>query len=86
MLFRSTPAGALAALLLAAAPAVRAADPNGEAKAVVAKAVEASGGAAALEKYKASTVKFKGKVNVMGMESDITGTIRRRRPTGCASR
>lgn len=42
-------------------------------KAVLKKAIKAHGGEANLAKYKAATVKFKGKLEAMGQTLDITG-------------
>jgi hypothetical protein len=55
---------ALALALLVARPAH--ADDQAEMKALLAKAIKALGGEAKLAKYKATTLKFKGKVYVMG--------------------
>lgn len=64
-------------LLTAATPA---AEGDKEVKALIAKAVEAHGGAANLAKYKATTSKFKGKVHVGAMDIDVTGTVQVQEP------
>ena len=46
-----------------------------KAEAVVKKAIEAHGGADALNKYKAGKFKLKGEVSVMGMDFEFTGTV-----------
>ncbi len=71
-------AGALAAPLLAGGPPARAADPDPAA--VIARATEAKGGAAKLEKYKASTATFKGKFYGFGPGIDTAGTLRTMAP------
>jgi hypothetical protein len=71
-------AGALAVRLLAAGPPARAADPDPAA--VIARAIEAKGGAAKLEKYKASTATFKGKFSGFGPVIDTAGTLRTMAP------
>jgi hypothetical protein len=42
-------------------------------KAVITKAIKAHGGETNLAKFKAATVKFKGKLEVMGQSLDVTG-------------
>jgi hypothetical protein len=69
----------LTALLVQLAGA-RAADADKDAKAIVAKAIEAKGGAANLEKYKASTSKFTGKVSINDMEVKMSGTAKDQAP------
>jgi hypothetical protein len=71
-------AGALAAPLLAGGPPARAADPDPAA--VIARAIEAKGGAAKLEKYRASTATFKGKFYGFGPGIDTAGTLRTMAP------
>src|SRR5690242_2060197 len=61
------PALALAVL----APAARG---QGDAKAIIEKAVKAHGGADNLDKFKAARFKSKGVVNVAGMEITVVGT------------
>jgi hypothetical protein len=46
-----------------------------DAAAVVKKAIDAHGGAAALNKYKAGYSKFKGEISIGGMDLDYTGEI-----------
>jgi hypothetical protein len=46
-----------------------------EAVAVVTKAIDAHGGAEALNKYKAAIMKMKGTITVMGLDLDFTGTM-----------
>jgi outer membrane lipoprotein-sorting protein len=46
-----------------------------KAEAVVKKAIDAHGGADALNKYKAGKFKLKGEISVMGMEFEFTGTV-----------
>ena len=46
-----------------------------KAEAVVKKAIEAGGGADALNKYKAGRVKMSGEVSVGGMDLEFTGTL-----------
>jgi hypothetical protein len=75
-MLRSVFPGVVTALLLplvGAAPA-RASDGDKNVKEIVAKAIKAKGGAANLEKYKASTSKFSGTVSIMGMEIKMSGT------------
>jgi hypothetical protein len=78
-MFRFAFSAALAALLLAGArPA--AADEDKEARAMIARAIAAQGGEANLEKFKSSTVKFKGKFHSPVGEGDMTGTIKSQSP------
>ncbi len=74
-MLRSALAGALSALLLAGARPAPAADADQDARAVIARAVQARGGEAALEKYKASDTKFKGKFHGFGANSDTHGSV-----------
>jgi hypothetical protein len=67
---------ALTALIIAAGTA-RA---EGDAKAIIAKAIQARGGADAIEKNKGITYKFKGKFHGQGLEADMTGTFRVMQP------
>jgi len=46
-----------------------------KAEAVVKKAIDAHGGADALNKYKAGKFKLKGEISVMNMEFEFTGTV-----------
>jgi hypothetical protein len=46
-----------------------------KATAVVNKAIEAHGGADALNKYKAGRMKMKGDISVLGMDLEFTGTL-----------
>src|SRR5262245_18178718 len=46
-----------------------------KAETVVKKAIDAHGGADALNKYKAGKLKLKGEVSVMGMDFEFTGTV-----------
>jgi hypothetical protein len=59
---------------LALAVLVPAARGQDDAKAIVEKAIQAHGGAAALDKYKAGRIKSKGVVSVAGMEITVAGT------------
>jgi hypothetical protein len=61
----------LAGLQLTATAAVRAED-KADARAIIDKAVKASGGEEKLAKYKAVTWKGKGKINLMGTEIEFT--------------
>jgi hypothetical protein len=72
-------AGTLAVFLVAGARPARAAEDEGV-KAIVAKAVEARGGAAAIAKYKASTVKIKGKVFTEVGDGEMTATLQTQPP------
>jgi hypothetical protein len=65
---------AVAALVLSR-PGPAVADENKDARAIIAKAIEVQGGQANLEKYKASTVKTKGKFHGFGLNADTTGII-----------
>jgi hypothetical protein len=67
----------LAAVALAAWPAAAEDKPAQDKAAVevVKKAIEAHGGADTLNKYKASTMKMKGNVSIMGIDADFTGTV-----------
>jgi outer membrane lipoprotein-sorting protein len=67
--------GTLAVLVLAGARPARA-EEDKDAKAVIARAVEAQGGAAALKKYQASTVKIKGKVHTPFGDGDMAATLK----------
>ncbi len=81
-MLRSATACGLAALLLSPAAPARAdskaggakSAENQDVKAVIAKAVEAKGGAANLDKYKAAVAKLKGTINAQGMEITMSGT------------
>jgi hypothetical protein len=81
-MFRPALSGVLAVLLLPAVGAVpaRAADGDKDVKAIIAKAIEAKGGAANLEKYQASISKFKGELNAGGMTVVMTGTTKEQVP------
>lgn len=80
-MLRLTFLGGLAALLITAGtPSARAEGGDKDAKAIIAKAVEARGGAAAIEKYKASTSKFKGTFSGMGDAIAMTGTSKEQAP------
>jgi hypothetical protein len=72
--------GALAAMLLVGVRPASADDVEKDAKAIIVKAIEAQGGAANLEKYKASSVKTKGKFYGFGLNADTTGTIQAMEP------
>jgi hypothetical protein len=61
------------AFVLMLAPAARA-DDQADAKAIIEKALKAHGGADKLGKIKAYTSKMKGKVHVMGLDLDFTGS------------
>jgi hypothetical protein len=64
------------AAVAAAAVAAPAQDKQDKAAvAVVKKAIDAHGGADALNKYKAGVMKMKGTATVMGLDMDFTGTI-----------
>jgi hypothetical protein len=65
-------AAALVASLIAGRQTARADD---AAKAIIAKAIEAEGGAALLKKYQASTAKFKGRFHSEFGDGDMSGTI-----------
>ncbi len=76
---RTVFASGLAALLAAGTLAARAPEGGLKVKAedvhpIVAKALEAGGGADNIEKFKASVSKFKGKFHGQGLEADMTGT------------
>jgi hypothetical protein len=79
-MLRTAIAGGLAALLLAAPPARPDDAKKQDVKALIAKAIEAKGGAANLEKYKAATAKFKATVSVQGTEVEMTGTTKDQAP------
>ncbi len=66
---------ALAAATVAVAGAAAQDAKPAEAKAVVEKAIKAHGGAAALDKYPASTSKFKGQMALFGLDIDFTGDL-----------
>jgi hypothetical protein len=70
--------GVLSALFVATAGFVpaRAADGDKDVKAIIAKAIEARGGAANLDKYKASISNFKANIAAGGMEVTMTGTTK----------
>jgi hypothetical protein len=72
--------GGLAALLTAGALPARAEEGANDAKAIVAKAIEARGGGAAIEKYKAGTSKFKGTFHGMGDAIAMKGTSKEQAP------
>jgi len=65
---------AVLAFALVAARGMRA-DDEAAARAIVDKAIKASGGEAELSKYKASSSKMKGTVHTQGMELPFTGEI-----------
>jgi hypothetical protein len=67
---------AFAAIAVAGFTPARAAEGEKDAKAIVAKAIEAKGGAATIDKYNGFALKFKGKFHGQGIEADMTGTTR----------
>jgi outer membrane lipoprotein-sorting protein len=67
---------ALTVLLLTGQQSARADDPASAARAIIAKALEAQGGAALLDKYQAATAKFKGRFHGEFGDGDMQGTIR----------
>jgi hypothetical protein len=71
-------AGTLAVLTLTGARPARA-EGDKDVKAVIAKAIEARGGAAAIAKDKASTAKVKGKLH-QPFEGDMTATVQSQLP------
>jgi hypothetical protein len=70
---------ALVLSLIGCLPA-RAADADKGIKEIIAKAIEARGGAAVVEKYKAGTASFKGALSLMGMELAMSGTTKDQSP------
>jgi hypothetical protein len=66
--------GSFVAMLVVGPAPVRA--EGGDAQAIIAKAIEAKGGADTVAKYQAFTLKFKGKFHGAGLEADMTGTTR----------
>jgi hypothetical protein len=72
--------GALAALLLSEPGPAVAADSDKDAREIVLKAIDAQGGAANIEKYKAASVKTKGKFHGFGLNADTIGTIQAMSP------
>jgi outer membrane lipoprotein-sorting protein len=66
---------AVVATLALAGPGPLRADDDADMKALIAKAIKAHGGADNLAKYKAGTLKTKGKFHGMGAAVDYTGTI-----------
>jgi hypothetical protein len=65
--------------MLILAPVVRA-DDQADAKAIIEKATKAHGGADKLANVKAFTSKMKGKVHVMGLDLDFTGSTAMQEP------
>jgi hypothetical protein len=70
---------ALTVLLVSSALPARA-EGDKDTKAIIAKAIQAKGGADAIEKNKGITYKFKGKFHGQGLEADMTGTFRVMQP------
>jgi hypothetical protein len=65
--------GSLVACLVLGAAGFLRADAEGDAKAIIAKAIKATGGEDKLAKFKAATWKGKGAVHVMGQNYEFTG-------------
>ncbi len=81
-MLRSAFAAGLAALLLTPAGAVPAPapEPDSGVKAVVAKALQAKGGAANVRRYRALTYKFRGTYFTEALEGGISGTTQEQAP------
>jgi hypothetical protein len=77
----TTPRVLLALLLsLGGASVARAEGGATDAKPLIAKAIEARGGKANIEKFKAQTAKFKGTLTIMGNDLTMTGTTKVQSP------
>lgn len=65
----------LCAVLVAGLLAVPSRADDAEARAIIAKSIAAMGGEAYLGKFKATTSKMKGEINMMGMKIPFTGDV-----------